>query len=96
MITRRRVAVATVGALVALVGVGMVALLLGAAPIRFGDVARALTGRAIPETTASIVLSLRLPRRRAPYTSMKPKSPCSSLRTAMSAGAPTERCPSCS
>jgi len=62
MITRRRVAVATVGALVALVAVGMVALLLGAAPIRFGDVARALTGRAIPETTASIVLSLRLPR----------------------------------
>jgi iron complex transport system permease protein len=62
VITGRRVLTTTGAALVALVGISLAALTVGAAGLPLGEVLAALTGRAVPELTRTVVLGLRLPR----------------------------------
>jgi iron complex transport system permease protein len=62
VITGRRVLTTTGAALVALVGISLAALTVGAAGLPLGEVLAALTGGAVPELTSTVVLGLRLPR----------------------------------
>ena len=62
MISRRRVAAASLVVAGGLVVAGLVGLATGPAPIGPGDVARALVGRARSDLASTVVLELRLPR----------------------------------
>jgi len=62
VITGRRVLTTTGAAIVALAGISLAALTVGAAGLPLGEVLAALAGRAVPELTSTVVLGLRLPR----------------------------------
>jgi iron complex transport system permease protein len=59
---RRRAVAATLGGVVALGGISLLALFVGAADVPVGEVMASLFGRDTTQLTATVVLQLRLPR----------------------------------